>query len=222
MNTGSSLILLIVAVALLNCSAHTNLEPSGKSQMNGNVSLGGPVVAAFGTHIPVPYTTVGINYGVSEQMDVNMNFHLFSLMYKIAGLDFGGTYFFSGQDDEIPTIGLQVRLLTFGSLKSTVEEQFRVYPVLSGSAAWKTGHGIFYSGFDVTLSLARSEYDSEAADAIISPFTGYRWNLGKRYHLFTEIKWHGANIPSENLSVEYTPIIGLGALTPLISLERSF
>ncbi len=214
--------MILPFVILPGCSAHTNLQPSGPGQLNANISVGGPIVAAFGTHLPIPYLTTGVNYGASEWVDLNMNLHLFSLAYRIAGLDFGGTLFFSFEDENSPTIGIQARLLALRSLKPGVTERMRVYPVFSASSTWDTGSGLLYTGTDVTLAGGGPEYDPEAQKVIPSPFGGYRWTLGERWHLYTEIKWHGANIPSGSTAVEYSSIAGYGAITPLISLERRF
>jgi len=214
--------LLLLTTILISCAAHTSLEPVGKGHLDANLSFGGPIIAAFGTRIPIPYTTMGVNYGLTDRINLNGNLHLFSLAYSISGVDIGVAYFPVSNKGIIPTVGVQPRLLALASLKKNIDSRFRIYPFITNSAAWQFGSGIIYTGFDLTIPLTSPDYDDEAAAAILSPFFGYRWKLGKRMRLLTEIKWQGANIHSDQLAVEYLPIARHGAITTLISLERSF
>jgi len=148
--------------------------------------------------------------------------HLFSLGYKIAGFDFGAAWFPHLNDGIFPTVSVQARLLVFAGLKSDVPSRFRAYPVITNTAAWKVGKNKLYTGYDLVIPLTKPDYDSEAASAILSPFVGYRWQVGERTRLITELKWQGANIRSDQLAVEYVPVGGRGAVTTLFSVERSF
>ncbi len=204
------------------CAAHTNLEPVGKGKLNANLSLGGPIVAAFGARVPVPYATIGSNYGLTDRININGNLHLLSTFYGVIGFDFGTTWFPLSNKGKTPTIGVQPRLLALTSFKNNVSSRFRIYPLISSSAAWSLGNGLIYTGFDLTIPLTLQDFDDDASSTIVSPFFGYRWNLGSRTRLLTEIKWHGANIKSNQLAVTYLPIAGHGAISALLSLERSF
>ena len=144
------IIVLSLLTILLSCAAHTNLEPAGKNNLNANLSVGGPIIKALGTRIPVPYATAGVNYGLRDQIDLNGNLHLLPAAYKLFGCDLGATWFPVLNNNSIPTIGLQARLLTMASLKSDVKSRFRIYPSFSGSSAWKLGNGIIYTGADIT------------------------------------------------------------------------
>jgi hypothetical protein len=94
--------------------------------------------------------------------------------------------------------------------------------VISGSAAWPVKAGMIYLGFDLTVPLSSQDYDEEAATVLFSPFWGYRWPLGTKTRLLTEIKWQGANVNSDQLTVDYLSVGSHGAITTLFSLERSF
>jgi hypothetical protein len=213
---------LLSLIIFISCAAHTNLEPKGKGNFSANFSIGGPIVKAFGTRIPVPYATTGFNYGLNDRIDLNGNLHLLSLFYKIFGFDFGTTLYPKLNAGNTPMIGIQPHLLTLFSLKSNVNERLRIYPIISNSFAWNYKKGLIYLGSDITIPFSLSDYDNDAAVAIFSPFLGYRWNLGKNLYLFTEIKFHGANVRSDQLAVEYVHIINHGAISTLFSLQRSF
>ena len=209
-------------ILLIGCAAHTDLEPVGKGNLSANFSIGGPIVKAFGTRIPIPYATAGVDYGLDDKFDLNGDIHLFSLPYKIFGFDFGSTWFPYLNNGKFPTIGIQPRLLTLISLKSNVDERLKIYPIISSSAAWKIKKGLIYIGTDITIPLSSPDYDDEAVNTVISPFWGYRWSIGKHTFIFTEIKWHGANVRTDQLAVEYLPVKNYGAISTLFSIQRSF
>ena len=143
-------------------------------------------------------------------------------MYHIAGMDVGPTWFPLLNDGATPTIGIQPRILALASLKSEIENRVRLYPVISGSSCWLYKKGTFYTGFDLTIPVTQPVYDDKASSFIFSPFVGYRWNLGKKTKLFTELKWHASNIASNELVVEYLNLANKGAISTIFAIERSF
>ncbi len=214
--------LLIVVPLLFACSAQTHLVPLGKGNLSVDGSLGGPVVSAFNTRIFIPYATTGLAYGAADRLDVNGRLHLLPLPYGIFGFDAGASWYPELPGAAVPTIGLHPQLLVLVSMKPNVKERFKIYPVISGSAAWPVKNGLFYLGSDLCISLQQPDYDQDAEAAIVSPFWGYRWKIGARWHLYTELKWHGANIRSDRLAVDYQSLGHYGAVTTLFSIQRSF
>ena len=204
------------------CAAHTNLEPTGKGNLDASLSIGGPVVSAFGTKVPVPYAAAGANYGVSDRLDVSGNLHLLPIAYGIVGMDIGATWYPVLNRGFVPTVGIQPGFLVFSSLKSDVGERIKAYPLLSGSLSWHVGRGLVYTGFDAAVPFSSADYDENSPSAIFSPFWGYRWTLGRKTYLLTELKWHAANVRSDMLAVEYLDVNGYGAITTLFSIVRSF
>jgi hypothetical protein len=210
---------LIVMLALLaGCAARTTIEPVGKDNLRLNGSLGGPLVAAFGTYPPIPNLAVGATYGLDDRLDLNGTVHLLPLLYSLAGMDASIVWYPLLNDGATPTVSLQPRLMAFASFKSGVEDRVRVYPALSSSAAWKLGAGMIYAGFDLTVPISQPDYDSDAASFILSPLAGYRWDAWKTTRLYFELKWHGANIRT-NATAEYINPGGYGALSPFIGID---
>ena len=221
-------ILIFTAIALVvlflsGCAAHSNLEPIGKGELNGNIGIGGPIIKAFDLNFPLPYATAGVDYGISDNINLNGGVHLLPMVYGIIGVDFGMTWFpFHCDCKYQPTIGIQPRIMTLTSVKADVDERFKLYPILSLTAAWQLGSGLIYFGWDTVIPLTSPDYDNEATQAIISPFLGYRWQLSRKTRLITEFKWQGANVNNKQVAVEYTGMGGYGGITPLISIERDF
>ena len=215
-------VMSIILAFFIGCAAHSTLEPVGKGRLNANLSVGGPIVAALDTHIPIPYFTTGCDYGISDRTNICGNLHLLPLAYSIAGGDFGAAYFPVMNDGYIPTWGVQARMLFLSSLKSDVPEQFKMYPVISTSAAWKCGKGNIYTGCDLSFRLNSPDYDNEASNYIVSPFAGYRWNITDNYRLLFELKMQGVNLRTDQLAVDYIPIANHGAFTTFFAVERCF
>lgn len=219
-------LLLVLPVMLSShltagCAARTNLEPVGKGNIRVGGSVGGPLVYAFGIYPPIPNLTAVANYGLGDRVDLNGNLYLLPIAYSLVGLDLGATWYPVLNNGAIPTIGVQARLMAFASFKSDVDDRLRAYPILSSSAAWRLGEGMIYTGADLTVPLTEGEYDSESASVILSPLLGYRWELGRGIRLYTELKWHGANIRS-NATAEYINPGGYGAISPYVAFDFPF
>ncbi len=215
-------ILYILAGLLSGCATYTNIAPVGKGNTTANFSIGGPIISAYHNNIPVPYATIGANHGIAEDVNISATLHLLSLPYKVFGLEIGAAWFPVINTGAIPTIGIQPKVMVLASLKHRVETRYRFYPIISCSAAWQTGGGHFYTGFDFVRPFSSSDYDEDAPRFILSPFVGYRWKIGEKTGLLTEAKWHGSNIRTDQLVVEYLPVQHYGAITTLIAVERSF
>jgi hypothetical protein len=187
-----------------------------------SASFGGPIVAAFGTHVPVPYLTTNINYGLTDSINLHGELHWLPLAYGLAGADIGATWFPLIRDSGwVPTWGLSADVLCLLSVKSGVASRFRGYPIITPAFSWKIRSHVLYTGINALLPLTRGDYDKDAASAILSPFVGFRWQITRRLRLTPELKIQGINLASNQLTVEYIKIADHGALTPLLSLEWS-
>lgn len=211
-----------LALLLTGCAAHTNLTPLGPGTTSPHLSFGGPIVEAFGTRIPIPYLAAGVDYGATSTLNVGFNAHLLPLAYGIAGADVSAAWFPVAAGERGLNLGLEARLLAFASLKSGVAQRLFSYPVVSASVAGPVGSGLGYFGANLAFPAERSAFDPDASRQMLSPFTGYRWRLGARYALLTEVKWHAANVRADQLAVNYVHAGGLGALTTLVALVKRF
>lgn len=212
----------VAAWALTGCAAHTGIEPLPAGRLAPHVSFGGPIVEAFGSRVPIPYLAAGANYGLGHGLNLGANLHLLPLAYGVAGADAAVAWFPTRHRGWRPTLSLEARFLAFASMRGEAAERFLAYPVFSASAAWGAGAGLLYGGSNLALPLAPQDFDPDATRLIASPFVGYRWSLGERYALLTELKWHGVNVQTDQLAVSYLHPGGRGALTPLFALQRRF
>jgi hypothetical protein len=207
-------------LALSACTAHTSLVPVGSGKLVPNVGVGGPIVAAFGAYVPVPYVTAGADYGLGSRVNLSGTLHVLPLAYRVAGIDAGLAWFTAPAAGRRPQIGIEPRIFAFSSFKSGVSERFLIYPAISVSATWGSRR-LFYAGSDVAGPLPKADFDTQAPRFIWSPFFGFRWNLGGVF-LLTELKWQGANVATNLLSVRYVRLGNNGGLTPLFAIQRRF
>lgn len=209
---------LLVVSMFMGCAAHTQLEPAGKGELRYTAGLGGPVVGVFGTHLPIPYTVAGIDYGLRDHLDISTSLHLLPFAYRIGALDAGATWYHHSSNTDLQ-YAIQGRILAMASLKSDVETRFSFLPWFTGTASYPVNNRHYYLGCNLAVPFKLSEYDDDTQPLIVSPFVGVRWLLGRRLSLFTELKWQGANLPSDQLAVDYVHLGRQGAVTPLITLQ---
>lgn len=218
-------ILLLIPIVFLfffmGCSAHTDLEPLPQGVTHMTVNLGGPIVKTSAFQVPVPYSTIGLQYGMGNKVNFDASLHILPFFYKLFAFDIGASLYFTENNGYVPVIGLHPTLLTFVSLKSNVD-RMRVYPTIAVTSAWHCGADVVYTGFDYTVPLTRPDYDNDAPHVIFSPFVGYKLSLGKNSYLTTEFKWQAANVPSGQLAVGYVWIGRYGASAISIAFEKGF
>lgn len=222
MSKYKNIIVFVFTFLIIGCGAHTNLTPIGEGNIDANISLGGPVITINKIRTPAPYLTIGGKYGLSDVMNVDANLHVTSLFYKVAGLEFGAAWFPLSYKNSFFILALNPRILLLESLKENVGDRLRIYPLLSGSAAWTLGGGLIYVGSDLVFPLTQPDYNKNSPRLIASIFTGYRWQISDTFGFVSELKWLGANIPSNQVAVEYINIAKYGAVSLLFSIEKRF
>lgn len=213
-------LLAVLVVLLPACAARTTIEPIGKGATSYNVSVGGPMVASFGTYLPIPNVTAGATHGLTDNIDVGGSLYILPLFYQLIGFDVGATWY-PIVDSNALTIAVQPRLMLFASFKESVSERLRVYPAVSASAAWRRGRDRAYAGFDAAIPISAPDYDPDPPPLVLSPFVGYRWALGASSRLITEIKWVGINVRTD-ATTDYVNPLGHGGLAPFIGYEFGF
>jgi len=209
------------------CAVHTNIEPVGKGKINAYISFGGPTIKVFGLTkplFPVPHLLTGASYGINENLNVDANLNLLPLPYGIASLETGAIWFPVLGEGKKPTIGLDLHLLSFFSIKSdsNITDRIRVYPLLTPAFSWQLGNHRVYVGSNITIPISQADFDNEATALIVSPFLGFRWGIGEKISLLTELKWQGANVPADKLAIAFASIAEHGGLSPLLGLSWKF
>ncbi len=179
--------------------------------IQGEVELGGPMVAVAGITTPVPLSTVGARYGLDDRYDVAAHLHLTSLTFGVAGLDVGATWLAFPQTGAIPALSTSARLYGFGSIRAAP----RVYLELTGSVSYLVGeHFLTYvSGTGLVQFAGGAPLWSLAA--------GEEFRFG-RFGVQAEFRWYEPNVATRFQVVDWLPIGGLGGWGLILGFNYRF
>ncbi|MBI3185005.1 MAG: hypothetical protein HYZ28_22930 [Myxococcales bacterium] len=147
--------------------------------------------------LPLPLTTVGASYGISERADLNAHLHGTTLAFGVAGLDAGGTYLAARQDGWVPALAVHGRLYGFTDLKA-----FRPYLELGGAASY-----LWRERF--TSYLSANALGQAGAPPLLSFAAGEEVRLG-RAALQLELRWFQPGIDTQRMAVDWLPLGRLG------------
>lgn len=213
---------IICLVSLMGCAANTDIEPTIEGNIGYNMSIGGPIISALGIKFPTPYLIIGGSYGYREDITLSANLHLLSLIYGVAGVEFGAKKYFRVNDDISPLIGVGANFLMLASVRSRSDDKMRIYPYLSATSTWKKERSAYYLGVNLAIPISSMDYYDKFPSAILSPSFGYRRDIGASTRITVELRFNAVNHKTDQLSVEYLNIGGNGAITPLFAIERGF
>ena len=216
MRSCAEYVALICISGLASCAPRMALDPAGKGAVRPNISVGGPMVSAFGTYVPIPNLALGARYGITSNTDLGANVYVLPMAFQMGAIDAGAIWYF-GVGENVK-LALEPRCLVFISLKPGVSHSPLVYPAMLATMSEPLGSGRGYFGLDVVPLLYGSDFDLDPPAMAVSASIGYRWELGAGYRLTTEVKWIGFNIRTD-ATVEYVHPLRYGAIAPLIGLE---
>src|SRR5690242_18275035 len=83
--------LLAFLALLASCAPCRYVKPLAKKQSAASFSFGGPLIMFSGTPIPVPFTTIGYGYGLTDNVTTYGNVHTTSALFGNAQVDLGST-----------------------------------------------------------------------------------------------------------------------------------
>lgn len=193
------------------------VRPLGKGKVAVDASAGGPVVRAFDAPVPLPLSTVGVRYGVSDRSDVHAAFHpSLAGMFGVWGVDAGASYLIFEQQ------GLRPALLVDGTATAVwgdtnpqgPEGGFRLFTNVAALGSWTYGErgNLVYGGADVFVQ-------PYPWGVLGGPLVGHQLRLGERVGLVTELKWMGGSHPTEDLTAFWYGPGRNGVWVPQIGLN---
>lgn len=210
-------------ISLLACTLSHGVRPLGEGAWALEASAGGPVTEIFGKDIPLPLSTLGGAYGVTDTVDVHAGAHTTAAaLFGLPAGELGASWAFA------PQSGARPRVATDGTLVVAVgdiaeggsEGGFRALVSPSLLAAWDVGADGRHTVFT-------------GVGALIEPLpapggygwltTGGRWGLGgDAVGLSTELRWLAPYASNLDVAPEYTGVGGLGAVSIQVGLDARF
>ena len=228
------LVLAFLALMYASCAPSRYIKPLAKGEHAVQVNLGGPVAKVPGIGvIPMPLTSVGYGYGVSEQLTLFGNLHSTSLLFGVGQMDVGALYeCWKGNRMGLtiqPTVNVALDFYTGSN---------RIWPQLDANYYWdyaalrtksKNGKGFekirtVYGGisnwFDPYLTESQGRKNEQFW--IPSLQFGHLWKRNQ-WTYQVEAKILAPIYSNENIVVDYPSMLGTkGALGAYFSVYYRF
>lgn len=207
----------MLIAALLSCSVNHGVRPLGKGKVAATGSFGGPVIEAFGGPLPLPLTTLGVRYGVSDRSDVHAALHpSLAGMFGLIGVEAGGSYLIAPQLGRRPAVLVDSTLLVVGgdTVEGEPEGGLGAYASTAVLTSWEwggRGH----------LAYTGGELFAQPGQLYAAPLVGNRFQLG-RLGLALELRWVDPWLRTDDLTVHFYAPKRFGAVTAHAGFTYTF
>ncbi len=201
--------LALVVFTAVGCGHTTPVRPTPKGQLDAQLHVGGPAVM-LGGPIPVPLSTVGASYGLSDRFDLQGHLHVTALFYKVAGLDVGSTFLAVKEEGAVPAVALNARLYGFSDLQTAV----RPYLELNAAASYLFGQRFL-------TYLSATGFLQLFGPPLFSFAVGEEFQLG-RFGLQVEARWYEPDYSTRFNAIDPLSPGYQGALGLVLGLRYRF
>jgi len=209
-------------IALIGCSPVTMVKPLKAKQWAASATLGGPLIGFGSAVIPVPFTSVGAAYGVSDQSTITARVHTTAALFGVAQLDAGYLRELRKQSGIIPGISAMGQG-TF--MNDRWEGKARFYPQIDLNAWWDIGSkgNYCYTGLTSWYELQSKGTGDRKQPANWIP----AWNFGysrerEKWSTRFEVKYLSPMTNHEALTVDYKAPGSNGAIGVFVGFMRKF
>ncbi len=204
-----SIVIVLWSALAVGCGHVTKTRPTPEGQVALEGSLGGPMARVSGRVLPLPLTTLGASYGVSDRADVHAHLHGTAAVFGIAGVDVGSTLLLLEALGARPAVALTSRLYGF-----TDFEAFRPYLEVTGAASYLIRERV--AAFVSASGLAQTQ-----AWPVWAVGAGAELRLG-RAGLQLEGRWYQPHQPTRFNVVDWQGPGGQGAFGALLGARYRF
>jgi len=211
-----------IALLFTQCSPVAWVKPLEKGKWAGSASLGGPLIGFGESTIPVPFTTVGAGYGLTETTTVGARVHTTSLLFGVAHVEASCLKQWMAPAGYRPgiTTGIQTSFLM-----DRWEKVASLYPQVDWNAYWNVGTqgSMLYTGATTYVELRKYGVmgRSQPHRVVLAFHVGYRhqWNS---WGWNAELKYLAPGVSNQNLVVDYKSIGNTGTVGVWLGLIKMF
>lgn len=165
------------------CTATQPVRVLSRGHSRFIASVGGPYLPKGSPTVVIPYTTVGVMRGVSDNTTLAYNVHLLMAVLGVAGVDVGAAHRLRAQSGLTPELTALGQAYLFAGSGGA-----RVFPHASLNASWLRGKSqLLYVGAEAVGQFQGSP------GMLASPLVGWQFPAGRHLALQTEFKWMAAN-----------------------------
>ena len=212
----------------LGCSAAHGVRPIGQGHHAVEASLGGPIARLYGAPVPIPLSSVGYRYGLSDRSDLHVRLHTTPLaLFGLASFDAGASYLLADQQGGRPAVNLEGSLYVTAGKLSTGRGGVRFFgeAELYGSWAWSQREHLAYVGADFFYQpwseLSGDPYQ-DTTRIYAGPVLGNRFMLGPRTGLAVQGTWINPWTDVEPLTAHYYSPGQQGAIQLKFGVHHAF
>lgn len=217
-----SLYFLFIALFVYACAPSRYVKPLAKKQSAASFSFGGPLIKFSGAPIPIPFSTLGYGYGITNNITAYGNIHTTSALFGNSQLDLGATFSLYKKENRFGITASPAFQIAYSVRNLT---GFRTWPStdLNAYFHFRQKPSYLYAGFNswFELSSVRAHDEPQPRHLIPNLQLGYTIVRSKWQHQF-ECKYLGLGIPIYPGVVDYIGLSGKGALGIYYSLIRKF
>lgn len=216
------ILIFVVILILYSCAPSRFVKPLEKDQFAVTGNLGGPLIGFAGTTIPIPFTSLGAGYGISDHTTAFGNLHTTALAFGVVQVDAGLLHSFVSPKGIIPGISASAAA---NVMMDVFENNLKFFPQLDANAYWDYGrrNNFFYVGtsnwFDLASTRAHGEaqpqnwiFNLQAGHTFVRP----RWNIA------LEAKYLAPFHSNQNVVVDYAAFGQHGAMGAYLAIIRKF
>ena len=214
---------LLVGLAwMLGCAPTHVVRPLEKGTVAVTGTLGGSIFDNFGYPLPVPNTTIGASYGVTEKLTGYASFYPTSAAFGVLQFDLGACYGILQPDGWRPGVSVTPGLNLAGDVW---ESHFKLWPQLDANAYWNYGkrRNFAYVGLSSWYELAGKRAHGQDQPQFILPGfqIGHTFG-GERFDFTTELKVNNVVKSNRDLTVSWWGLGSQGALGIYFGFTKRF
>jgi hypothetical protein len=210
---------LILFTSVTGCAASHGVRPIGEGNAALTASVGGPMARLFGTVVPIPMSSVGFRYGLSDRSDLHASVNTTALgLFGVVGLDAGASTMLVPPSGAVPAVVVDGHLLlAAGGTGDGLSA--RAYGEAELLASWDFSERehLAYVGWDTFIQPYKlggrdDALYPETTRLIMGPIIGIRPTLSRRLALPVQATWLNPWTDTEPLTAVYPAPGGRGAL----------
>ncbi len=194
----------LVAVFLWQCAPVRQVVPLPAEATEVRASLGGPVIHFAGAVLPIPFTSVGLDHGVRENLTVGGTIYPTAWLFGAFQVDAHVLYGLRSAGQKCWQPGVSVG----AALNYTIERwewQQGFWPEVDLNLWWPMGsHSLVYGGLSNWFELKkfRAHDQPQPYHWIWNPHVGLQWGRGKR-RFQLEMRMLAPFAPNDEVVVDY-------------------
>lgn len=212
----------LTCIYLQSCAPSRFVKPLAKNQQVVSFSFGGPIIKFDGAVVPIPFTTLGYGYGLTDKITGYANLHTTSILFGNLQTDIGATFKLYEKKSVFgisasPALQMAYSVGNYGTFKLWPSADVNAYYHLLQKPSY------LYAGVNawVEMSGRRAYKQPQNRHAIPNIHIGYTIVKSKWQHQF-ELSYLGFGIPIYPGVVDYVGMGGKGTLAIYYSLIRKF